>query len=60
MLLELMINGEVKQTVEIDIESMTHGQRRRKFFELLGMSSDGQSVRFNLFNEGRKFFDVMT
>ncbi len=60
MLLELMINGEVKQTVEIDIESMTHGQRKTKFFELLGIPSDGQSVRFNLFNEGRKFFDVMT
>jgi len=60
MLLELMLNGEVKQTIEIDIESMTSGQRRRKFFELLGIPSDNQSVRFNLFNEGRKFFDVMT
>ena len=60
MLVELMINSEVKQIIEIDVESMTHGQIRRKFFELLGVSSNDQSVRFNLFNEGRKFFDIMT
>ena len=59
MLLELMINGKLKMTVDVDIESLTYGQRRRKLLGLMDIPSDlATSVRFNFFNDGPKIFDV--
>jgi len=59
MLLELMINGKLKMTANVNIESLTHGQRRRKLLGLMNIPFDlATSTRFNFFNDGPKIFDV--
>ena len=61
MFLDLMINGELKMTAEIDIENLTHGQRTRKLCKLLNVPfyTGKSTLRYNFFNEGKKFFDVI-
>lgn len=58
MFLELMINGELKMTAELDIENLTHDQRVKKLCDLLKVPFNSGSWRYNFFNEGKKFFDV--
>ena len=63
MFLDLMINGELKMTAELDIENLTHGQRTRELCKLLNVpffSSDVRYWHYNFFNKGPKFFDVVT
>ena len=58
MVLDLMLNGKIKQTVEVDMESMTHGQKTRKFCELLDVSHRHSSFRYN-WSQSPYFFDVL-
>lgn len=61
MFLDLMVDGKLKMTAELDIENLTHGKRMRKLCELLNVPfNDGSSWHYNFFNEGKKFFNVVS
>jgi len=61
MFLDLMINGELKMTAEVDIENLTHSQRTRELCKLLNVPfyTGKGAWHYNFFNEGKKFFDVI-
>jgi len=59
MLIDLILNGEHKMTVEVDVEGLSYGKKVRKLCGLLGVdASKRKGLKFNLTVEEDKFFEV--
>ena len=58
MILDLMINGELKMTAEVDVENLTHGQWKRQVCKLLGVPFSKGLWRYNVVAD-KKYFDII-